>query len=236
MMRRFYLVSTDANEAFKAYLKQKGTVIEVPRDSRVYPAIASHSDIFACTINNRLFIDSELADSLKKNSIALPGKTTVLKGLVKGKYPGTIPFNNRQAGSLVIHHLDHMPEEIRRYCASENLEPVHVNQGYTGCSTLVLDETHLITADRGIAKTAGEKGVDCLIISPGSIRLLDQMEGFIGGAAAVVDGEVLFHGTLESHKDRVKIKGFIEKAGLSWRSLGDMPLTDMGGVVQWQAI
>ena len=53
------------------------------------------------------------------------------------------------------------------------LELIDVPQGYSKCSTVVLDERSIITYDRGIIKACEGRGLEVLEIRPGFVELAD---------------------------------------------------------------
>ena len=109
---------------------------------------------------------------------------------------------------------------------------IDVRQGYTKCSTVVVDENSIITYDEGIVKAcAPYRDLDVLQIAPGFVRLDGFDTGFIGGASGRVGNEIIFNGDLFSHPDFNSIVSFIEKRGLVCRWFADYKLTDIGSIL-----
>ena len=101
--------------------------------------------------------------------------------------------------------------------------------GYTRCSVCVLSQSHVITADPGLAK-ALDNFCEVLLIRPGYIELPGYDYGFIGGAALPLPGNsVGFCGNVLSHPDGDRILCFAEHAGVQAVCLSDEPLYDSGG-------
>ncbi|MDE7390498.1 MAG: hypothetical protein K2M82_06130 [Lachnospiraceae bacterium] len=116
-------------------------------------------------------------------------------------------------------------------CFSDN-EKVNVKQGYTKCSTCVVNENAIITSDSTISKAAMLSGIDCLKIEEGYIQLCDKYPGFIGGASFKYDSStLLFTGDIKQHPNYLSIRDFCKNHGVFVQSLTSLPLTDVGGVV-----
>ncbi len=114
-------------------------------------------------------------------------------------------------------------------------EPVCVRQRYTRCSTCVVDERSLITADRGIAAAAARHGLDALLISPGHIRLDGYDTGFIGGASfKLAPDRLAFTGSLETHPDGAAIRRFLSARDVEPVFLTAGELWDIGSAIPLQ--
>ena len=123
-------------------------------------------------------------------------------------------------------NMEELLEEAKRL----NLETIHVPQGYARCSILPVDENSIITSDRGVAAACTQ--LDVLLISPGRIELPGYNTGFIGGTGGRAGKDIVFNGDLSAHPDFEIIKEFIESRGLQCVWTTDMPLTDIGSVIE----
>jgi hypothetical protein len=107
-----------------------------------------------------------------------------------------------------------------------------VKQGYAKCSTCVVDERSIITADLSIARAAKSNGLDVLVIKSGHIALPGLDCGFIGGAAGLIEkGKLAVFGSLKTHPDGETIRRFCKARGVETIELADSPLIDIGGIV-----
>ena len=107
---------------------------------------------------------------------------------------------------------------------------VNVKQGYAACSTLILNETTAITADKSIAKALIKDGITVHTVSPEGIALPGYGCGFIGGASAVINGTAIFFGSLKSHPDGERIAEICHAVGIKPVDFPHLPLTDYGSV------
>ena len=147
-------------------------------------------------------------------------------------YPEDIAFNAACTGKYFIHNLSYTDEKLLLAAKAMDMTLVNVRQGYTKCSTAVIDETSLITYDKGIVKACGKyPELDVLEITPGHIVLDGYDTGFIGGTCGRIGDEIVFHGDLSSHPDFEPVKAFIEKRNLGIKWFPDFPLTDIGSIL-----
>ena len=56
--------------------------------------------------------------------------------------------------------------------------------------------------------------------------------GFIGGCCGLIDKDLmLFNGNLKSHRNYNEINSFLSNYKIKVLSVGDYPLTDIGGIL-----
>lgn len=173
-----------------------------------------HADMQILCIKNKVIT---LDDCIKK-----PGKN----------YPENILLNCLYHNNKLYGKLSATDSSVREYCRENNIETVNVNQGYTRCSTLVVNEKAVITADKSIEKGMKNNGVEVLLISAGNIVLEGFDYGFIGGASFSDNNTIYFFGDITKHPDYNKIKEFTSKHNSIIEILcKTQPLTDIGGAV-----
>lgn len=173
-----------------------------------------HADMQILCIKNKVIT---LDDCIKK-----PGKN----------YPENILLNCLYHNNKLYGKLSATDSSVREYCRENNIETVNVNQGYTRCSTLVVNDKAVITADKSIEKGMKNNGVEVLLISAGNIVLEGFDYGFIGGASFSDNNTIYFFGDITKHPDYNKIKEFTSKHNSIIKILcKTQPLTDIGGAV-----
>ncbi len=114
-------------------------------------------------------------------------------------------------------------------------KPLHVKQGYTKCSTVIVNDHALITADPSVKAAAENCGISVCNISPGAVTLPGYSEGFLGGASSFfpylkTPPHLLFCGNLDLHPDAERIKSFCLMEGVEVISLSQDPLYDVGTI------
>ena len=231
------IVDSRINDTCERALMRRGyRVLRLPRLASLPEAIGSHPDTLLFHHLNRIittadycdaaaYIFSDLREDMPHISIDFVAQSH------GGKYPNDCILNAAVIGNRIFCRRESIAEGVVRYAESAGMEIVGVKQGYAGCATLVLDESHVITADAGLARAYRECGIDVLEIGCGGIALPPYEYGFIGGAAGV-DGEcVFFMGDPATHPDGDRITEYIESLGMRAVALCDGMLTDLGGLV-----
>ena len=133
-------------EEAKKNLKKLGDVLFLNPTETTYKSISAHPDIFFFQTKDGLIYapnaPKRIIKELKKRKIKLTeGKKEVGK-----KYPETVPYNAVCIGDTLIHNLKHTDSTILSLYENH----IHVNQGYTRCNLVALNENAFITSDEGI--------------------------------------------------------------------------------------
>ncbi|MGF6375399.1 hypothetical protein M2140_000433 [Clostridiales Family XIII bacterium PM5-7] len=210
-------ISEKANDGLIKYLTEKGYQVEfIASDGIVDDAISHHPDIFLC----KMGVDDNAPIFFAENQDL--GKD----------YPKDIAFNAACTGKYFIHNLSNTNEKLLLAAKAMDMVLVDVNQGYTKCSTVVVDWNAIITYDEGIAQACEKfKGLDVLKVSPGHVHLDGYDTGFIGGASGRVGKEIIFNGDLSAHPDAQSIIDFIHGHSLACKWFPNYPLTDIGSIL-----
>jgi hypothetical protein len=109
---------------------------------------------------------------------------------------------------------------------------VRVKQGYTKCSTAVIDKDSFITGDHAIYKDLINRNYNALMVTNKGISLNGFNNGFIGGCCGKIDKNLLaFTGRIENHVDYNNIRAFCNNLGVDIISLSDKELYDYGGLL-----
>ena len=231
-------------EEAKKNLKKLGNVIFINPTSVTYNSISSHPDIFFFQKDDALIYapnaPKRIIKELKKRKIKLiEGKKEVGK-----KYPETVPYNAVGIGNLLIHNLKHTDETI----LSSYKNHINVNQGYTRCNLLALNENAFITSDVGIfnadnrqqttdnslypheslVETYGRTSV--LYIDPKQIKLEGQKNGFFPGCCGVWKNNLIVCGSTKNLKEKAELDKFLKDNNFNLIELYDGELIDVGSI------
>ncbi|MGN0657968.1 MAG: DUF6873 family GME fold protein [Emergencia sp.] len=215
-MSRIY-ISENANRILTDYLAGCGHTLEFISSSGIVdPALSTHPDIFLCKMgigeNAPVYFAEEKDLSMD--------------------YPGDCAFNAACTGKYFIHNLSATSGRLLQAAEEAGMILINVRQGYTKCSTVIVDENSIITYDEGIARACSPyPDLQVLLISPGFIRLDGYDTGFIGGCSGRIGDEIIFNGDLFAHPDFSRIRRFIESRGLTCRWFADYRLTDIGSIL-----
>lgn len=199
---------------FEVRLLAPFSALESPTDT--------HADMLLLDVNGKIF---------KHEDYLIDGEFESISEPMGAKYPNDVPLNIAVVGSHAFCNVKHASKTVLKYLEDNGYTVHRVAQGYAHCSTCIVSDKAIITADEGIYTAACEIGINALLIAAGSISLPPYGYGFIGGASGVTDDAVYFCGSLEYHPDGERIRAFIEKYGKRVVELYDAPLTDVGGIL-----
>lgn len=228
----------------KEYIKSLGyEILEVSHNQDLYDEIAAHVDISYVQIKDKVITSPDRFVELSKITECIVGKTDITR-----EYPKDVPYNVCIMGKNAIHNFKWTDEVIKEILEKEEFNLIDVRQGYTKCSIAVIDENSCITSDMGIAKKLMDNGIDVLFVYEPDIKLLKRtnpnetiqnrmffkysdMQGFIGGAMARIDDEIILFGDVNKLLNKDKIISFIESKGLKFKWFEELDIIDYGSIV-----
>ncbi len=226
------LISEKANPIIKEYLKNSSyNVINVKKTNAVYKAVSSHTDIYICKVGEEIIIAKEQLKLLQKDLEINKIKYEEGASLLGYSYPSNIIYNAVHMGNYFIHNTKYTDAAVLDSAHRKGLKILHVKQGYTNCSLVVIDDDSVITSDKGLSRVLKMYNIDVLEIQQGSVRLEGFEYGFLGGASGKIGNTILFNGNLEHHPDYMKIKQFIDRKGFDVKYFTDYLLEDIGSIV-----
>lgn len=219
-------LSVDADRRLVEYLDSKDLdVILMYSEGIMEKGVSNHPDMFLCRIGY---------NDINGNAIIYKAEPGDFMNVEKPcKYPDDVMFNAVCTSEYFIHNLNYTdPGLLERVRGVWSVDMIGCRQGYTKCSTVVVDSRSLITADQGIAAACSKaEDLDVLLVQEGHVALEGYDTGFIGGASGRVGNEIIFNGDLSAHPDFQKIKDFIEERGLECKWFPEYPLTDIGTIM-----
>ncbi|MBQ9079970.1 MAG: hypothetical protein IJY27_02750 [Clostridia bacterium] len=218
-----------------AELSRRGfDIIPLPPFPQLPTPVASHPDMLIFIRNGVLLTHRDyylLAQKELDRIASVAGLNLVLSDeTVADKYPRDVLFNVACVGTHILGRKDAVSHHILKICSDTSSKFVDMRQGYAKCSTCIVDDNTIITADTGIADAARKHGINTLKITPGHVRLDGYDTGFIGGASGCCGNTVYFCGNIDWHPDAVAIRTFCTEHGKNVVSLGDGDLLDVGTI------
>ena len=196
--------------------------------------VASHPDMLVWCYGNTIITWSEYKRQNADIFTELEGagaKILTADEAPSDKYPLDVPLNAAVVGKSIITNTRAVSKKIKAFAEQNKLQTLHTNQGYSKCSTCVVSDNAIITADTSIHELAEKSGISSLLISADGVRLDGYDKGFIGGASGNDGTHVFFCGDLYAHPDGEKISDFCKSHGKIPVSLSDEPLYDYGTVM-----
>jgi virulence-associated protein VapD len=199
----------------------------------LYDAINGHPDIVVHHIgDNKLVVAPNVFDELqpvlsKKGFALTKGETWLNRN-----YPENVAYNVLRVGSLAFHNTKYTDKSILIEFEKNEIDLIHVNQGYTKCSTCIVDENTIITSDYKIAKTVEKYGIESILIKPGGIILSGFDYGFIGGCSGLISRNTMaFTGNLDNIQDNYKIYDILKSKGIDVKILSTKQIFDIGSII-----
>ena len=213
----------------KEKLIEYGDLLEIETSGITYDAISGHPDIFFHYTGKELIVAPNT-----------PGRyISVLdeKGIeymhgeqpVGEKYPASSAYNSVSTGNLLIHNFRNTDSVITTVL--EDADLIHVDQGYTRCNILALDEQHFITSDEKIKRVLDRFNKDCLYISPEGILLPGFKHGFFGGCCGILGQKVFVLGSLKKYDEGEKVSEYLTSKGYEIIELYNGQLFDGGSIL-----
>ncbi len=161
------------------------------------------------------------------------GETNMNNLLTKGpselndKYPMDCLYN-----CFIIDSVLYGGKNIAREIAEYAERRVKIAQGYTKCSTVILDRENFITSDISVHKALTSEGKNVLKVTNDGILLNGFSCGFIGGCTGVLGDKTLsITGDARLLKDYDAIVGFCANVGYKVISLSKEQPYDFGGIL-----
>ncbi len=230
-MRKYALCSPFLPREIRAEIERIGSTqcMEIPTCNRLPTPINHHPDMLffnppkkPLTALSRSYhaVNLHFFHSINTESL-------ILDDIPLGsEYPNDIAFDAIGMGDTLYCLEAHTSTEVKRLFP----KIVNVRQGYAACSTLILNESTAITADKSIASALINDGITVHMISPDGIALPGYGCGFIGGASAVIKDTAIFFGNLKNHPDGERIAEICHAVGIKPIDFPHLPLTDYGSI------
>lgn len=170
---------------------------------------------------------TSLKENLKKY---FPNVIEISKNIDKD-YPNNVMLNCVVLNDKLICNTKTIADEVLQMAIQDNLKIINVNQGYTKCSTCIVNENAIITSDKSIYKSCRNE-MDVLLIRQGYIELSGTDYGFIGGSSFKYNRNTLvFSGNVKLHPDYESIKSFVENHNVELLSLTENTMIDIGSII-----
>ena len=184
-----------ANEVLIEYMKTKGAVVLVPKDERFDERINSHPDLVISIIDDTLIVDENANIKIFKQLDSLGVPYVLGNSRLAAAYPNDIAYNAVITKDYLIHNFNHTNSLLLQHVKNSGKKLISVKQGYTKCSTVVINDNSIITSDQGIHQASKDE-MNPLLIQPGHVLLEGHDYGFLGGASGSFDDSIIFHGDL----------------------------------------
>ncbi|WP_461613183.1 DUF6873 family GME fold protein [Clostridium sp. Marseille-QA1073] len=220
-----------SNSEIKALQTLGCKVLKCPPSDKLYDAVCGHPDMLIHTISKSTLMTHLSMDKTFINLLQNDFNFDVIfsKNELKEKYPYDITLNAVNLKDYFIHNIKYTDEFLLKYMTDKTL--INVKQGYTKCSTVIVNDNAIITSDKSIVKALKETTINILLLPPGDIELPGLNYGFIGGSCGLLDeNHLVFYGNLESYKYGNEVLTFLDKYNITPIYLSDNNLIDRGSI------
>jgi hypothetical protein len=214
----------------KEYLVSRGyNLLICPPSNLLYEAVCGHPDMLMHITGNSIMVHKDMSSEFIHNLTLLNYKVHKSNLTLQTKYPYNIGLNSLSIGNLFVHSVKFTDTNL--LLLTKNKKLVNVKQGYTKCSTCIVNNHAIITSDVSIAKALSLEGIDVLLIPPGDILLPGLNYGFIGGATGLIEDNVLaFYGHLDHYLYGKEVLEFLKKHRVEPMFLRNGKLIDRGSI------
>ena len=205
-----------------------GSFVPFPTSGITYDAVSGHPDLFFCKHGHQLITAPNLPESY----------FTLLKNwnipFVKGQrpvgktYPQTARYNAVVTDNYLIHNTKYSDVSLKEVFVKN--EFIHVNQGYTRCNLLALNDDLFITSDKGIFSQLQKRDLDVHYFSPEGIILPGFEHGFLGGCLGIIGNRIFVVGSLSRFPEGGKLNALLRSRNYEIVELYDGPLVDGGSL------
>jgi hypothetical protein len=213
------------NLGFKAF--------KCPPSSYLYEAVCGHPDMLLNKINDHTVlvhkeIDNYFVELLQRSNI----NVVFSHNSLESEYPRNVILNAINLQNVFVHNTKYT--DLNLMSMVKNKKILNVKQGYTKCSTAIVNERAFITSDTGIASALREEDFDVLFIPPGDILLPGLNYGFIGGSCGLLSSNLLaFYGDLNCYAYGTEVQNFLEKHNVKPVFLRKGKLIDRGSIISF---
>jgi hypothetical protein len=221
---------------FRIHSEEKESLVSMgydllvcPSSNLLYDAVCGHPDMLMHITGNNIIVHKNMNSEFIQNLELLNYNVYKSSSVLQTKYPDNICLNSLSIGNLFVHSINFTDTNLLSLVKNKKL--VNVKQGYTKCSTCMVNNHAAITSDVSIAKALIIEGMDVLLVPPGDILLPGLNYGFIGGATGLIENNILaFYGHLDHYLYGKEVLKFLKKHRVEPVFLRNGKLTDRGSI------
>lgn len=217
------------NEEKEVLTSQGYNLLLCPPSDVLYEAVCGHPDMLMHVCDDSIIVHKDMNNEFILDLTLLNYTVHKSNVALKTKYPYNICLNSLSIDNLFVHSINFTDTNL--LALTKNKKLINVKQGYTKCSTCIVNYHAIITSDVSIAKALTPEGIDVLLIPPGDILLPGLNYGFIGGATGLIEENLLaFYGNLDHYLHGKQVLAFLKKHKVEPVFLRNGKLIDRGSI------
>ena len=221
-------VSEDAEDVISALEDRGIRVLRVRRAGNLPDPICSHADLQVLPLGKDLIAVNEVQMELIA-FLEEEGFRVIRVGDFGKEYPRDCRLNLLPIDDKLMGNIRVIPQEL---LILGGFNAVNVKQGYTRCSSVLIDRHTVITDDPSIGEKVLNFAKYSVIMKQKEITLEGYDHGFIGGSCGKISSDTLaFAGRIPSTGFGELLKSTLEDLGIAYVELTDSSLKDVGGMV-----
>lgn len=231
---RYVIIDYRASDEILSYLKKLNIEpIKTIKCVDLQEPVDGHPDMVIHPLNHNTFVVAPNVYDYYRN--VLEDKSIkLIKGgkTLSRNYPEDIAYNVARIGRYAVHNLQHTDQVLKYYLEEAGIEFIHVNQGYTKCSTAAVSDNKALTSDLLIHEKLKSYNIDCMYIDPKVVYLKGYNHGFIGGCAGLINEKIfLSTGKILDKNILNTLKKFIRSAGYIYDEASSGQIIDLGSLI-----
>ncbi len=227
------LISNKISDKLRLFIASLNIDIIESIDNESLPSqVSDHPDMSIHPISSEMFmVDINVFSDYQNLLSNYPIDIITSNDAIGDVYPYDSLLNVSRIGNYYIHN-DYTSDDLIRQFNNLKLEHLRVKQGYSKCSTLILNCDTIVTSDKGIHKAIISKGLNSYLIPPGGIVLKGYDTGFIGGTGGMISPDtLLLSGDLELYEHGEILKKILDDHKIKAVYPKDEKLVDLGSII-----
>lgn len=231
---RYVIIDYKASDEIINYLKKLNIEpIKTIKCEDLQEPVDGHPDMVIFPVDYKNFVVAPNVYDYYRKVLGDKG-IKVIKGgkTLCRNYPEDIAYNVARIGRYAVHNLQHTDQVLKYYLEEAGIEFIHVNQGYTKCSTAAVSESKALTSDFLIHEKLKSYNIDCMYINPEIVYLKGYNHGFIGGCVGLIN-ENIFLSTGKIYDENIlnPLIKFIQSAGYIYEEASSRQIIDLGSLI-----
>ena len=209
-------------------LKYVDDIFELSSQNITYNSISGHPDIFLFQDGEKLIIAPNSPDDFIQFLESKGIKYSVGITKVDQTLENSSKYNCFSNENYFFYKPSIPDQSIVNYC--DGKKEIELPQAYVRCSMFGINESQIVTSDKGIVKSLNKNNIDYFYFDPLEIQINDHKYGFIGGTMGRLNNTVFFLGNMLKHRDGKALHNYITSKNLEINCLGKDLLYDGGGI------